>query len=1531
MARGKEIEGTIGFSAVDASSDSESRQIFNQFVDTLSQRFRVAVEANLGVVTSTAVRKPPGVGAKVQDDKSVATPTYETVPFTVALTFRERGIEPFRVRFAKGLWSLLKRLGDYAGPAGIAAAQVAARQPAAALSTVLGAFLKEHAGASEAADLAKAASNIGDSSRSFSRSGAENLFKRWQSELKNLNLGDVKQDDWEKFINQIKQSASEEKPGTAAKDRGPDAPTPRVGDVKANDVAPIPPKFELTQLLGWLIKTEDQYKFRVEGSTRFEDDAVEYGDDARFDILGPDGSQLITRRVSRDDLSEWLVGRGKKDVQVKIQPGTDLRRAFERQSFRGDQAKFSHSVRGRFWFSDGSPFGIRTIAFFAPPAFSTPIDQCSADGEFASEDPDCCSGDGEVRQQVIRAPQALAVTQTDEAGYFAFSYVRAEPITANNALVQISGIRAALAVGLIKAADDQAGGSAGNSFPNPILLQVDAALISSKSPTATGAIEWEDKSQDTDECGCQGLAFGDRNRAIDEFQFDIVVRTTDPMVTRGTLDIDGTASSLDLDQRSPDALFRRTLGREDPIEWDGSPRITQAVTVSHGRVLSLKQIWRSDGYSLGDLLYSLPLAPLQKKNIAVIDWDRRSGYSIDSAQSVTESLSNVVIRDRDISEIANSLFNESLRGRSDSGGNSSSAGGGFSFLGIGFGGASGGSSSAWSSSSQDSTRSLAANFLNSLRDNTTQAANALRGQRVTTVQQISQHETATTTSETVANRNACHAITIQYFEVLRHVRADYELAAVRECLYVPMPISRFNADKVMRWRDSVQSYLPTRSLVDALDACARLQETPYPGPSGAYADEVVNDIDGELELTLDFPYPLQKLDGSTWQAFFGFTFFGISPLASLFEQLKLVPEDKRPAFFEANVAPVLAGAAVSSLTFTADLVPAGSRALPLEATLVTPYRAGGRHSVSVRSSGDIRGLAITRRQISGISLSTEVQSGSSLSAIINGIELRSATDHLNSKLVSRQNEDLGIPWQPAAGRSIPVRIATPLRPEELANPRVEDQRAENKLLRHLNEHVEFYHKAIWWRMDPDRRFTILDGYIAPNAGGRSIASVVENRLVALIGNCLVMPVAPGIRLDYYDEVVEAADEEEAKDLRPKEARESTEDRLLSLYRPLIQIPSTSHAIPTKGVFAESVMGNCNSCERMDDRRNWKYWEHPLPDEPTAIQPISLESRARKEDPQTPTLPTPIINQVANTLPAAPDPTGLGKIIEAITKNPGFADAMGLTGTQQNARDALSQSYSTTTKFGELAADITKQLNELASKAVMAYLTGGASALTDLGGASSIKSAIGKDAAAGRVTPEQAQRSIAKVNDALADALSPAKSQSVLEHPEVAAAIGAAADRGSPLSVAKGDTRVDVGSSPSGRPNDTRWPWPFRLFLDNANAASTTRPSAVEPNANSWIAKQFDIVSSNNSKRVIGLTLSLVSKKWSASDPRGIIDPDEGTWQSNNYINTPCLAGGRVVVDLVGCGILNVVTGQSGVANVPQSNDDFTWRCTKVIS
>ncbi|HSE32793.1 MAG TPA: hypothetical protein VLA93_14565, partial [Pyrinomonadaceae bacterium] len=68
---------------------------------------------------------------------------------------------------------------------------------------------------------------------------------------------------------------------------------------------------------------------------------------------------------------------------------------------------------------------------------------------------------------------------------------------------------------------------------------------------------------------------------------------------------------------------RGPLDEQNFVDWDDTPTFYQATTIAHGHILQFRQVWKADGYSLGDLLHSIPLAPCQKKQIVTIDWDRR--------------------------------------------------------------------------------------------------------------------------------------------------------------------------------------------------------------------------------------------------------------------------------------------------------------------------------------------------------------------------------------------------------------------------------------------------------------------------------------------------------------------------------------------------------------------------------------------------------------------------------------------------------------------------------------------------------------------------------------------------------------------------------------------------------------------------------------------------------------------------------------------------------------------------------------------
>lgn len=132
----------------------------------------------------------------------------------------------------------------------------------------------------------------------------------------------------------------------------------------------------------------------------------------------------------------------------------------------------------------------------------------------------------------------------------------------------------------------------------------------------------------------------------------------------------------------PLPLGRVALNAKNIVDWDDKPTIYQSVEVAHGHLLQYKTEWISDGYSLGDLLYSLPLAPGQKKQIVVFDWERKEAITNTQSTDFEESLSSSLNRDRDILALASGTVSERLDGRS-SASTAAIAGGMFgSFFGV---------------------------------------------------------------------------------------------------------------------------------------------------------------------------------------------------------------------------------------------------------------------------------------------------------------------------------------------------------------------------------------------------------------------------------------------------------------------------------------------------------------------------------------------------------------------------------------------------------------------------------------------------------------------------------------------------------------------------------------------------------------------------------------------------------------------------------------------------------------------------------
>ncbi len=98
------------------------------------------------------------------------------------------------------------------------------------------------------------------------------------------------------------------------------------------------------------------------------------------------------------------------------------------------------------------------------------------------------------------------------------------------------------------------------------------------------------------------------------------------------------------------------------------------------------------------------------------------------------------------------------------------------------------------------------------------------------------------------------------------------------------------------------------------------------------------------------------------------------------------------------------------------------------------------------------------------------------------------------------------------------------------------------------------------------------------------------------------------------------------------------------------------ALPVRGVFGETRLAHCNSCEEKDITRFWDWKESPCPEKAPEITGIKLGSRAKGLDLSNSEFPKSILNIV--NPPQAPEPTGIAEALKILSKSDIFRDMSG---------------------------------------------------------------------------------------------------------------------------------------------------------------------------------------------------------------------------------------------------------------------------------
>lgn len=269
------------------------------------------------------------------------------------------------------------------------------------------------------------------------------------------------------------------------------------------------------------------------------------------------------------------------------------------------------------------------------------------------------------------------------------------------------------------------------------------------------------------------------------------------------------------------------------------------IHIDEGDLASFQIRWLRLGYTFGDLLYSLPLAPCESVSLAISHWEQSQSARAEQTTSSQEGRSSSYTSHSAVAEAMNALSNQWHVGAAMSSG--SSAGGGGSGSGVIYGmllkatGALQTTVGATLSGSYDRSR-FAANATRDMSNSIQQAAEAWRRDHQVVVMEQKESEDHQVSTRTVCNNNHCHVLNIFYHEVLCNHRVSTRLMGHREVYLVPYELMTFDRASATCLRPILAPFLLDQTLLTCGDAEPEAAEAPV-------APKTVNKF--RVELTID--------------------------------------------------------------------------------------------------------------------------------------------------------------------------------------------------------------------------------------------------------------------------------------------------------------------------------------------------------------------------------------------------------------------------------------------------------------------------------------------------------------------------------------------------------------------------------------------------------------------------------------------------------------------------------------------------------
>ena len=737
---------------------------------------------------------------------------------------------------------------------------------------------------------------------------------------------------------------------------------------------------------------------------------------------------------------------------------------------------------------------------------------------------------------------------------------------------------------------------------------------------------------------------------------------------------------------SVDGFRHQVAGIDNTGTFTADETVPMAASLGLGYVLNMSQQWTFQGLGLGDLVYSLPLAPGEQQQMAVFERHDTTFVTESESFSESEAQQQVALSDTSTNATVGSVFNELANGGSqfqqNSNSSSSGASGGFSLGFISFGG--GGGSGSSSSSGSDSTwlsgqRSSVENATQSTHSSAENQAAARVNANRTGMRLASASESMDVTTKIITNHNHTRALTMQYWEVQRIYNVCTTVDNVTLTCLIPMQVVRFmppgqpetvsNPSQIsslpqllerykyiLRHMDVLQRAVPRR-LRRGLELLAQIAADPTTvvDSSGSVAEDVISfNLSGSFlscetiyisavtkRNTRVGPVQLVPMPGNQPQQIPQQTFISQNDLVAWLTNQR-----------QSSMIMLQGSLALPSSVNRTDIIgfEITRQFKTVSCTLVPPVVQ------TVNVLNGLFGLGNNSwEQASGLfnNLNTTVPqtvtlTSSNLEQAIGGPMVTffyAAIEDLNTQ---------GNGAAPAPGETyINDNLAgTVLPPQPYPVPalqvapvvRYKDILEIEKSAQHVVRNTTRYSRVLWLSMTPEERAILLDGYtIGVPSDGLADASqmvpllnCVQNIVLGTFGNSLIMP------------FIIPQEVSETMGIDPAQLTQA----LLSYQREAFTSPQSTIALPTKGVLGEAVLGHCPSAEKIDLTRFWNWQDAPADTAP-GIGEVQLPTT-------TPSLTTGVTapNSLTNLPPL------INNLITAPQPNTSLLQAMGQQATSQ---------------------------------------------------------------------------------------------------------------------------------------------------------------------------------------------------------------------------------------------------------------------------